>query len=263
MNGAVRTICVTGSAGGIGRATCAQLEKDGHRVIGVDVRDADVIADLSTPDGRAAMLDAVAAACDGRLDGLVAGAGIMSNDARVVPINYFGAVATLEGLRPMLARGIDAAAVAMSSNSTTTTPGLPHELVDMLLAGDEPEATALAEKLATKLGHALYPATKLALARWVRQQAPSAEWIGAGINLNAIAPGVTATPMTENDMEFIFSIPDVFPVPIGRPGRPEEIASLLAYLVSGEGTFLCGSVLFVDGGSDAAVRTDDVPSARP
>ena len=77
----MRTIVITGSAGGIGAATRARLEKEGHRVIGVDVRDAEVIADLSTPAGRAAMVDAVGAACDGMLDGLVAGAGIMGEDA--------------------------------------------------------------------------------------------------------------------------------------------------------------------------------------
>jgi NAD(P)-dependent dehydrogenase (short-subunit alcohol dehydrogenase family) len=263
MNAAMRTICVTGSAGGIGRATRARLEGDGHRVIGVDVRDAEVIADLSSPPGRSAMVDAVTRACDGSLDGLVAGAGIMGSEPLVVSINFFGAITTLEGLRALLARGRHAAAVAISSNSTTTTPALPEQLVGTMLAGDEPAACAQAAELVGRLGHALYPASKLALARWVRHQAPRAEWIGAGINLNAIAPGVTATPMTENDMEFIFSIPDVFPVPIGRPGRPDEIASLLAYLVSGNATFMCGSVLFVDGGTDAAVRADDFPSARP
>jgi NAD(P)-dependent dehydrogenase (short-subunit alcohol dehydrogenase family) len=68
--------------------------------------------------------------------------------------------------------------------------------------------------------------------------------------------------MTKNDMDFIFSIPEVFPVPIGRPGRPEEIASLLVYLLSPDAAFFCGSVVFVDGGSDAAVRSDDFPSPR-
>src|SRR6478735_1285853 len=99
------TIAITGSAGGIGSATRARLEKEGHRVVGVDVRDAEVIADLSTPDGRAAMVDAVTDASDGVLDGLVAGAGIMGETPTVAAINYFGAIATLEGLRPLLARG--------------------------------------------------------------------------------------------------------------------------------------------------------------
>ena len=45
------TICVTGSASGMGAATAARLRDDGHRVIGVDQRDADVVADLSTREG--------------------------------------------------------------------------------------------------------------------------------------------------------------------------------------------------------------------
>src|SRR4051794_6521841 len=256
----MRTVCITGSAGGIGAATRTRLEKDGARVIGVDVRDAEVIADLSTPAGRAAMVAAVTEQSDGALDGLVAAAGIMGTEPLVVAINYFGAIATLAGLRPLLARGTDASAVAISSNSTTTTPGLPAVLVDTLLAGDEAAALAATERAP---GVFAYPASKLALARWVRRHAPQADWIGAGIRLNAIAPGVIETPMTKNDLEFIFSIPDVFPVPIGRPGRPEEIAGLLAYLLSPEASFFCGSVVFADGGTDAAVRPDDFPTARP
>jgi NAD(P)-dependent dehydrogenase (short-subunit alcohol dehydrogenase family) len=255
----VRTICITGSAGGIGAATRVRLEKEGARVIGVDIRDAEVIADLSTPAGRDAMVAAVGEQSGGALDGLVAAAGIMGTVPLVVAINYFGAIATLAGLRPLLARGTDAAAVAISSNSTTTTPGLPNRLVDMILAGDE---TAALDATGKEPGVFAYPASKLALARYVRHNAPTPEWIGAGIRLNAIAPGVIETPMTKNDLEFIFSIPDVFPVPIGRPGRPEEIASLLAYLLSPDAGFFCGSVVFADGGTDATVRADDYPTAR-
>jgi NAD(P)-dependent dehydrogenase (short-subunit alcohol dehydrogenase family) len=255
----MRTICVTGSAGGIGGATRARLEKEGARVIGVDVRDAEVVADLSTATGRDAMIAAVTEQCGGVLDGVVAAAGIMGNEPLVVAINYFGAVATLEGLRPLLARGTDASAVAISSNSTTTTPGLPDALVAVILAGDEPAALAAAGDAP---GVFAYPASKLALARYVRRHAPTPEWIGAGIRLNAVAPGVIETPMTKNDLEFIFSIPDVFPVPIGRPGRPEEIASLLTYLLSPDAGFFCGSVVFADGGTDATVRADDYPTPR-
>ena len=55
----------------------------------------------------------------------------------------------------------------------------------------------------------------------------------------------------------------MFPVPIGRPGRPEEIASLLTYLLSPDAGFFCGSVVFADGGTDATVRADDYPTPRP
>jgi NAD(P)-dependent dehydrogenase (short-subunit alcohol dehydrogenase family) len=255
----VRTVCITGSAGGIGGATRTRLEKDGARVIGVDVRDAEVIADLSTRAGRDAMVAAVTELCGGRLDGLVAAAGIMGDQPVVVAINYFGAIASLDGLRPLLAHGTDASAVAISSNSTTTTPGLPTDLVDVILAGDEAQALAATSRAP---GVFAYPASKLALARWVRHHAPQPDWIGAGIRLNAVAPGVIETPMTKDDLEFIFSIPDTFPVPIGRPGLPSEIASLLAYLLSPDAGFFCGSVVFADGGTDAAVRADDYPTPR-
>jgi NAD(P)-dependent dehydrogenase (short-subunit alcohol dehydrogenase family) len=255
----VRTVCITGSAGGIGGATRTRLEKDGARVIGVDVRDAEVVADLSTPAGRDAMVAAVTERCGGMLDGLVAAAGIMGDQPLVVAINYFGAIASLDGLRPLLAHGTDASAVAISSNSTTTTPGLPTDLVDVILAGDEAQALAATSRAP---GVFAYPASKLALARWVRHHAPQPDWIGAGIRLNAVAPGVIETPMTKDDLEFIFSIPDTFPVPIGRPGLPSEIASLLAYLLSPDAGFFCGSVVFADGGTDAAVRADDYPTPR-
>jgi NAD(P)-dependent dehydrogenase (short-subunit alcohol dehydrogenase family) len=255
----MRTIVVTGSAGGIGRATCARLEKNGDRVIGVDVRDADVIADLGSADGRAAMLAAVERACDGTLDGLVAGAGVMGDTPDVVSINYFGAVATLEGLRPLLACAPHARAIAISSNSTTTQPGLQPAFADVCLAGDEAAARAA---LAQYPG-AAYAGSKLALARWVRRAAVTPEWIGAGIALNAVAPGLIATPMTEDSVDWIMQLGDVFPVPVGRPGEAAEVAGLLAYLLSEEAGFFCGSMVFMDGGSDAATRADDWPSARP
>jgi len=256
---AVRTIVITGSAGGIGSATRRRLEAEGHRVVGVDVRDAEVIADLATPAGRTAMVDEVTAACDGVLDGLVAGAGVNGQPGELtVSINYFGAVATLAGLRPLLARGDEPKAVAISSNSVTTQAGYPMAMTEACLADDEAEARRLGE--ADAQGLTAYPAAKLALARWVRRHAVGADWIGAGIRLNAIAPGFIRTPMTAGIEEFIFSLGDIFPMPIGRPGDADEVAALLAYLLGPDASFFCGSVLFMDGGTDAALRGEDWPS---
>jgi NAD(P)-dependent dehydrogenase (short-subunit alcohol dehydrogenase family) len=252
------TIVITGSAGGIGRATRTRLEQAGHRVIGVDVRDAEVVADLSTAPGRDAMVSATLDACGGVCDGVVAGAGTMDEEL-AIEVNYFGAVATLEGLRPALAMGTNAKAVAISSNSTTTTPGLPDQIAEACLEGD----SARAQELARSGFARAYAGSKLALARWVRRRAVSDDWMGAGINLNAICPGVIDTPMTEGQLDFIFGIPDVFPIPIGRPGTADEVAALIAYLLSSDAAFFCGSVLFMDGGSDAATRADDWPAARP
>jgi NAD(P)-dependent dehydrogenase (short-subunit alcohol dehydrogenase family) len=88
------------------------------------------------------------------------------------------------------------------------------------------------------------------------------DWVGAGVRLNAIAPGLIATPMTADSMDFIMGLGDVYPIPAARPGKPEEIAALLAFLLSPDAAFFCGSVVFCDGGSDAAVRSNDWPAVR-
>ena len=69
-------IAITGSASGIGAATRKRLEAAGRAVIGVDLREAEVIADLATPPGRDAAIAAVRGAARGRLDGLVVCAGV-------------------------------------------------------------------------------------------------------------------------------------------------------------------------------------------
>jgi len=118
----VRVIAVTGSVSGIGAALRARLETAGERVIGVDRRDAEVIADLGCGDGRAAAVACAEAACDGRLDGLVACAGVgpqVAPASAIVSIDYFGAQALLAGLRSRLAAAGGAAAVAVCSNSST------------------------------------------------------------------------------------------------------------------------------------------------
>jgi NAD(P)-dependent dehydrogenase (short-subunit alcohol dehydrogenase family) len=257
------TICITGSASGMGAATAERLRAHGHTIIGVDVRDAEVVADLGTPEGRTAAIVAVEAACGGALDGFAPFAGIGGLPDRagslVASVNYFGTSVLLEGLRPLLARGTDPSVVVISSNSTTCQPGVPQDLIDAFLADDEPRARDLAD------GHGsvvTYPASKIALARWVRRRAVGADWAGAGIRLNAVAPGLVETALTAEQKADATMAPLIaqFPIPLGRGGRPEELAALVEFLLGPESSFFVGSVIWCDGGTDALLRGDDWPA---
>lgn len=258
-----RTIAVTGSASGMGAATKARLEAAGHRVIGVDLHDAEVTADLSTPEGRQTAIDVITELSGGALDGLVTWAGIagltdVPGDL-LVSVNYFGTVTLLEGLRPLLARGDRPAAVAISSNSTTCQPGVPMDVVELCLAGDEAAARAAGEAATALMS---YPATKTAVARWARRHAPTEDWAGAGITLNVVAPGAVETPMLEATRHdpTVGVFVEAFPVPVGRKGTADELAAFVEFLLGPDARFFCGSVLFVDGGTDAQLRADDFPT---
>jgi len=196
------------------------------------------------------------------LDGIVTCAGLAGTPDRksslLSSVNFFGTVELLEGLRPLLAPG--GAAVAISSNSTTVQPAIPSDLVEACLTRDEEASARLADEHGSLVA---YPASKLAVAHWVRQQAVGADWAGAGLRLNAVAPGMIDTPMVAGIRAHPETGPmlDMLPIPVGRPGRPEEIAALIAFLLGPDASFFCGSVVFCDGGSDALLRTRDWPAA--
>ncbi|WNB86961.1 SDR family oxidoreductase [Cellulomonas sp. ATA003] len=254
----MRTTVVTGSASGIGRATRTVLESRGERVIGVDLHDAEVLAHLATAAGRALVVERVAALSAGRVDAVVANAGSAGRTPSDVAVNYFGSVATLEGLRPLL----DASTAPRAAATASVAALMPcdAELVDLCLAGDEAGALGRAEKL-VEAGDAdlIYASSKAALCRWVRRMAPWRHWAGHGIPLNAIAPGVVETPMVADligtDVQRA-AVAAALPMPLGGFMAPDVPAHLLAWLVSEANTHLCGQVVFLDGGADAVIRGD-------
>ncbi len=249
----MRTYVVTGSASGIGAATVERLRTAGHRVLGVDLHDADIEADLATPDGRQAMADQVAAACDGSVDAVVAGAGISADGRRAISVNYFGAVATVELLHPLLEAGEDPRVVVISSIASIL--GADEPVVEACLAGDEEEACRRMDQNPSMA----YLTSKTALARWLRRQATIPRWAGAGIALNAVAPGTVITPMTAELLGSASSVEMVdtaVPMPLHGHARPETIAAVVDFLTSPENTHITGQVLFVDGGADAVLRRD-------
>jgi NAD(P)-dependent dehydrogenase (short-subunit alcohol dehydrogenase family) len=255
-----RLFLVTGAASGIGRAVTEILEKQGDRVIGADLHDADIVVDLGSPEGRAELVRAAGLRSEGRLDGVLAVAGTASATAAAVAVNYFGAVATLEGVLPLLRASRAPRAVVVSSMASLMPVDAALEAA--LLAGDEARALARADELAGTPGAQLiYASTKKALCRWVRRQAATPAWAGAGIPLNAVAPGVIRTPMVADLIatpEGVAALEKLVPMPLNGFADAAVPAQLLAWLVSEENSHLCGQVIFVDGGSDVVLRGDGV-----
>lgn len=255
-----RTYIVTGAGSGIGKKTAELLREQGHRVIGVDLRGADVEGDLGTPEGRQAAAKAALEAADNKVDAVIACAGISHPIPATAAVNYFGMTEFLEGVRPVLAQSHAPRAALISSMSSLQ----PHfsPLTEALLDNDEPKALEIAAQIAEdpQLGNLIYASSKRAISRWVRAQSVTADWAGAGIPLNAVGPGVVETPMTaellsnEDSVKFLDA---VVPMPLNSHQPPESIANLLIWLTSVENTHCAGQTIYCDGGADVVLRGED------
>jgi NAD(P)-dependent dehydrogenase (short-subunit alcohol dehydrogenase family) len=250
------TMLVTGSASGIGAATCSALQSAGHTVIGIDMRRADIEADLATAEGRARAVQEALTACGGKLDGLVCSAGIGPHGKieDIVAVNYFGATALLDGLFPALQAGQDPAVVLVASVASVQMDFEGHPLRQAFLDGDEAAAKGICLAAGEAGSMLAYAATKHALVCDMRQRTMA--WGRAGVRINAVAPGPIETPLlrdTNLDPRFHASIRD-FVAPIPRTGRPEEVAGLIRYLMSPEAGFIHASLFFIDGGIGALMH---------
>ena len=132
-------------------------------------------------------------------------------------------------------------------------PGLNKDYITALHSGDDKAACELIDTLD---GHNAYAGSKYALTTWMRSQ--NTAYAAAGIRMNAVAPGITRTPLTDQTMSdavFGQAMKDFgATVPLGRIGQPDEIANAITFLLSDKAAFISGAVLFVDGGHDAMLR---------
>jgi NAD(P)-dependent dehydrogenase (short-subunit alcohol dehydrogenase family) len=263
-----RTYVVTGAASGIGAATKTYLRERGARVISCDLRDADVIADLTTAQGRKALVDGVTRLSGGAIDAIVANAG-GGPPQTSIQLNFFGAVATLDGLRSLLVKSDAPRAIAVSSIASFSP--VDPALVEACLSMDENKAIAAAREhatktapidsmtseQATKVGLDLYANAKHALNRWCRRVAVSREWAGAGIILNVVGPGFIDTPAAAyilSDPQRSAAMASMVPLRGVYPARPEQMAAALAWFVSPENSLMTGQVFFADGGVECSMR---------
>ncbi|ROS04777.1 NAD(P)-dependent dehydrogenase (short-subunit alcohol dehydrogenase family) [Sinobacterium caligoides] len=251
------TYAMTGGATGIGAAIQQQLVDEGHRVIVVDIKDADVVADLSTRQGREYAVEELRSRAADGLDGYIPCAGLgpsVTPASLITQVNYFAAVETIEGVKDLLIKK-GGSVVVISSNSAPM--GADPDSVEACLQHDEVKACAIVDQLGEPQN--AYGGSKLALTRWMRRN--STAYAASGVRLNAVAPGIVRTPLTDKVMadkalgQVMKDFADT--VPVGSLGEPEQIADAVMFMLSDKASFMCGSVIFVDGGHDAMLRPDD------
>lgn len=255
-----RTYVVTGAGSGIGEATAGILRDRGHRVVGIDLRKAEISADLGTREGRETAVGAALESTGGAIDAVITCAGISRGVAATAAVNFYGTTEVLAGLRPALARSAAPRAVAVSSIASVQPNHAP--LVEALLRDGEARALEVAGELAADplLGTLVYPSSKRALSLWIRAAAVSAEWAGAGIPLNAVAPGTVETPMTADLLaspEMAEIVDKAVPMPLGGHQDAESVANLLVWLASAENSHCAGQTFYCDGGAEVTLRGQD------
>jgi NAD(P)-dependent dehydrogenase (short-subunit alcohol dehydrogenase family) len=176
-------------------------------------------------------------------------------------VNYFGVIDLLDGLFELLKHGRDPAAVAILSNAALLMPTGETPYIQALLNHDEGEAWRIitefeeADEFLLASGLA-YAGSKFALGIALRHRALN--WGKTGVRLNSVAPGNTDTPMLDKVLEDPLTGDGVrnMVIPLNRLGKPEEIATVVYFLCSPEASYVHGSTVVVDGGTDANIRPD-------
>jgi NAD(P)-dependent dehydrogenase (short-subunit alcohol dehydrogenase family) len=238
-------VCVvTGAAGGIGAATAERFEREGARVVGVDLREHDVgtlslQADLSD-EGSVRELYARARAELGRIDVLFNNAGISPTDDGSVLDT------TLEAWERVQSANLRSVFLCCKH-------GIPHLLEGG--GGSVINTASFVAVLGAATSQISYTASKggvLALSREL-----GVEFARQGVRVNALCPGPVDTPLLQ---ELYAKDPAqaarrLVHVPMGRFARTHEIASAVLFLASDESSFITASTFLVDGGISGAYTT--------
>lgn len=250
-------IAITGAGSGIGSAVSGRLREAGRQVLAIDVRNAEICADLSSSDGRAAAVAEVLRQSGGVLDGLVLCAGLgpqVEPASKIAAVNYDGAVDLLDALLPALQKGRAASAVVVSSVASTQLAWAQNPIGEALEARDQARVAAVLAQAGARAGQLAYAGSKNALTVAVRRRV--VPWARAGVRLNSVAPGAVETPLLQAglaDPRYGKAIEE-FVAPMGRRGRPEEIAAAIAFLLGTDAGYIHGAQIVVDGGIDAMTR---------
>lgn len=246
-----KRVLITGGAGGIGAATAARFLAEGSRVVVLDRDDGAlrrlerelpslsgaINADVSDPDDVARGFD--------ELDGLLGGLDVLINNAGISIRHRFMDISPQEW-RQVMAVNLDGVFF------------VAQQAARRMLAGGSGASSCVRSGVILNMGstnglmgypcYADYNASKAGVIELTRSMALE---LAPTVRVNAVCPGFILTPMQE--VEYTLEMRSAFEakVPLGKLGRPEDVAALFAFLASDDAVFITGQYFVIDGGEIA------------
>jgi NAD(P)-dependent dehydrogenase (short-subunit alcohol dehydrogenase family) len=243
---------VTGAAQGIGRACADRLAREGAKLVlgDVNVEAGNAAASAIAASGATAMHVPADVAKPGDVDKVVVAAvetfgriDVLVNNAGVVDDAPFLDLAVEEFDRVL---GINLRGAFLMGQAAARQMVRQGKAGDGISAGAIVNMSSINEKFGLP-DHVAYSVSKGGISQLTKAMAVALAPLG--IRVNAVGPGTIDTPLLENVIkDKAFRSKVLSRTPLGRFGRPQEVAAIVAWLASDEASYVTGTTVFADGG---------------